>query len=211
VGPVDVLLEGLFLLLQGLPTDVANVALVLLVVLQLVGLVPQAAKSVQHDTRYDVGQHSSEENAIDGIVGEPHYLKGFHRLPNGPRNIQSQNTLHHGLAEVLLRVTTGVDIFLIVAEGDRAEDKGEDDPHEADVEELGEFEADGFEDVADLGVVAENIHDVDEVERRIEESTHEGYDHVDGYSPELSAEVQRLSGVATLDDLVQLLQLLADL
>lgn len=75
---------------------------------------------------------------------------------------------------------------MVVAESNGAEDKSEDDSHETNIDELGEFETDSFENVADLGVVAKNIHDVDEVKRRVEECSHKGNYHIYCYSPKLS-------------------------
>ena len=45
---------------------------------------------------------------------------------------------------------------------------------------------------------------MDEVEGRVEEGPHEGHYHVDGYSPELGAQVQRLGGLPSLEYLVEL-------
>ena len=128
--------EGQFLLLEGGPLYVADVAEVLLVLLQGSIFLPQTSEGVQHDTRDDVGEHGSEEDAIDGVVGETGDFKGLHGLANGPRNVELQDAVQHGLAAVLLGLVTTEDVLHVVAEGDGAEDEGEEHSHEADVDQF---------------------------------------------------------------------------
>jgi len=187
--PVDVLLEWFLLLLEGLPGHIADVAHVVFIVLQGIRLIPQTSKSIEHDTRDNVGEHCSKENAVYCVIGEPYNLEGLHWLPDSSRYIESQDALHHCLTQVLLWISAGVNIFLVVAEGDRAEDKGKDHSHEADVEQLWELQADSLEDVPDFGVIAENVHDVNEVQGREEKGPNEWHSHINCYSPKLGTQV----------------------
>lgn len=98
MGSVDVLLERFFLFLEGLSSHIANIAIIFLIVLKLVGLISQTTKGVQHDTRDDIGKHGSKENTINRIISKSDHLKRLHGLANGSRNIESQDTLHHCLA-----------------------------------------------------------------------------------------------------------------
>ena len=128
--------EGKFLFLESGPLHVTDVAEVFFILLQCSVFLSQTSKGVQHNTRNNVGEHSPEENAVDGIIGETGDFKGLHSLSNGSRNIQLQNTVEHGLAAVLLGLVATEDVFHVVAEGDGAEDEGEEHSHEADIDQL---------------------------------------------------------------------------
>ena len=80
---VDVVLEGDTLLLEGLSGNVANVAIVFLIVHQFVVLLSECSEGVEHDTRNDIAEKNAEEDAVDHIVWETHDLELLHRLPYG--------------------------------------------------------------------------------------------------------------------------------
>ena len=83
---VDVVFEGDSFLLEGLTIDVADVAVIFFVVLQVVGDVSQGGEGVEHDPRDDVAEEDAEEDAVDRVVEEADDLEGLHRLGNGSRN-----------------------------------------------------------------------------------------------------------------------------
>ena len=97
-----------------------------------------------------------------------------------------QNTVQHSLTTFFLSLITSVDVFHVVAESDCAENERKYYTHETHIDQLLNIKTYGFENVAYFWVVTENIHDVDEVERRVEEGSYERYNDVDCYSPELS-------------------------
>ena len=186
---VDVVFEGDSFLLEGLTIDVADVAVIFFVVLQVVGDVSQGGEGVEHDTRDDVAEEDAEEDAVDRVVEETDDLEGLHRLGDCSRNEELEDAVEHCLTHLAFGLLSWINVFLVVAEGDCAEDEGEDNAHEADIEEFDHVESDGAEDVADFWVVAEDVHDMEEVDGRVEEGAHEGDSHVEGHSPELHAVV----------------------
>lgn len=82
------LLEFYFTFLQLLAGDVADIASVRLVTIQIVVLLSEAAERIQHDTRYNISKEQAEEDGIDGIINKPLNLKLFHGLSDGARDVQ---------------------------------------------------------------------------------------------------------------------------
>ena len=108
-----------------------------------------------------------------------------------------ENTIHHWLTEVFLRLITWKDIFLIVTESNCAENKGKYYTQDTNIEELVDVETDSFENVTNFWIIAEEIHDVYEVERRIEESSNKWDKDIEENSPELRTEVDWLCGISS--------------
>lgn len=80
---ISVLVEVEALLLQAFSADVANVAFVLFVGLQLIGSFSQRTEGVKHETTHDVAEKHLKESEVDDVVDVPHNLKGFHSLTDG--------------------------------------------------------------------------------------------------------------------------------
>jgi hypothetical protein len=75
---------------------------------------------------------------------------------------------------------------LIVAEGNSAEHKSKEHSHKTHVEELENIESNGSENVTYFRIIAKDINDVNEVQWRVEESTHKGDSYIHSHSPKLS-------------------------
>ena len=76
------LFEVIALFLQAFPTNIANVAFVLLIVLETVSLLSQWTESIQHQTTDDITEKHLEECEINHIVNKTKNLKGLHSLAN---------------------------------------------------------------------------------------------------------------------------------
>lgn len=208
---IDVLVKRNPSLFERLSIDFANVALVLFVLLQFIRHISKTTESIQHDTWNDIAKHNSEEDSINRIVSEPYELERLHRLSDRTRNIQLEDTLHHGLAKLFLRFLACINIFLVVAECDSTEDEGKDNPHHTHIEQLEDIETDCFEDISYFGIVAEDIHDVDEKDGRVEECADKGYSDIQCYSPKLGALIQWLCRLPSAQDYIYKLQEMVDL
>lgn len=195
---VDVSLERDSLLLEGLTRDVADIAEVFFIMNELSVLFSQCSKCIKHDTWYDVAEQNTKEDAIEHIIGETDDLELLHSLTYGTRDEELQDTVKHGLAHLFWRFLARVNVLLVVAEGDSTEHEGKDDSHEADIGKFFDVHADGFEDVSDFRVVAENIHNMKEVDGWMEEGTEEGYTYIDQDTIELSCFVEWLLSIASL-------------
>lgn len=136
VRPVYVGVEGQLLLLKSGPLHVADVAEVFFVLLQGPIFLPQASEGVQHYTRDDIGEHSPEEDAVYCVVGKAGDFESLHGLADGPRYIELEDAVEHGLATILLGLVATEDVFHVVTESDGAEDEGEEHSHETDVDQL---------------------------------------------------------------------------
>jgi hypothetical protein len=110
------------------------------------------------------------------------------------------------LAHLVRRLLSRIDVFHVVTESDSTEDKSENYAHETNITQLDYVETDGFEDVSDFRDVAEDVHDVQEVYGRVEESPEESHQHVDQHSIELACLIQWLRGITSLHGLVNQLQ-----
>lgn len=194
---VDVSLERDSLLLEGLTRDVADVAEVFLVVDEFSVLFSECSECIKHDTWYDVAEQNTKEDTVKHVIGEADDLELFHGLTDGTWDKELQNTVKHGLAHLFWGFFARVNVLLIVAEGDSTEHEGKDDSHEADIGKFFDVHTDGFEDVSDFRVVAENIHDVEEVDGWMEEGPEEGYTYIDQDTIELSCFVEGLFSITS--------------
>ena len=201
---VDMGVEGSFLLLNGFSLNVANIAEIFLVFLEFIGLVSQATKSIKHNAWNDVSKHGSKEDSINGIISETGDLKWLHSLTNSSRNIELQNTVKHCLTSVFFSFISRKYILHIVAEGDCTKHECKYNSHETNINQLWNIESNSLEDISYFGVVAEDIHYVDEVEWWIEECSNEGNDDVDCYSPKLGTEIKRLCRLTTFEYFMEL-------
>lgn len=95
---VDVFFEILASLLDGLSIDIANIAVILLILLELVGQISETCKGIEHDTRNDVAEEDSEEDTIDCVENESYDLEGVHGLGNSAWNEELEDAVHHALA-----------------------------------------------------------------------------------------------------------------
>lgn len=173
-----VLFEFYFAFFELFAGDVADVARVWFVALEVVVLLAQAPECIQHDTRDNIPEQQAKENRIDRIIDKPLHLKHLHRLPNRPRDIERHKTAHHTITKLLTSLQDLlllIDILRIVAERDGAEHDDEDDTHEGDEGDGHESFGDCFEDVCEQGGLAEDVDYVDEEECGVDECAVEGY------------------------------------
>jgi hypothetical protein len=77
---MNVVLEWNALLLECLSRNVANIAIIFLIVDQFVVLLSQGSEGVEHDTIYDIAEKNSKEDAVDHIIWKAHNLELLHGL-----------------------------------------------------------------------------------------------------------------------------------
>lgn len=195
---IDMSLEWDSLLLEGLTRDVANIAEVFLIMNEFSVLLSQCSECIKHDTWNDVAEQNTKEYAIEHIIWETDDLELLHSLTDGTRYEKLQDTVKHGLTHLFWRFLARINVLLIVAEGDGTKHERKDNSHETDIGKFFDVHTDGFEDVTDFGVVAENIHDMKEVDGWMEECTKEGYTYIDQDTVELSCFVEWLISIASL-------------
>lgn len=145
---------------------------------QFIVLLSQRSKGVEHDTRYDIAEKNSKENAVDHIIWKTHYLELLHGLPYRTRHKQLQDTLDHRLTHLVRRLLPRIDVFHVVAESDSTEDKSKHYSHETHITQLNYVYTNCLENVTDFGNVTEDIHDVQEIYGRIEESSEESDENI---------------------------------
>lgn len=194
---VDVSLERDSLFLEGLTRDVANVAEVFLIVDKFSVLFSECSECIKHDTWYDVAEQNTKEDAIEHVIRETDDLELLHGLTNGTRDKQLQDTVKHGLTHLFWWFLPRVNVFLVVTEGDSTEDEGKDYSHKAHISKFFDVHTDSFEDISDFRIVAEDIHDMKEVDGWMEESTEEGYTYIHQDTIELSSFVEWLLSVTS--------------
>lgn len=199
---VDVSLERDSLLLEGLTRDVANVAEVFLIMDEFSVLFSKCSECIEHDTWYDVAEQNTKEDTIEHVIRETDDLELLHSLTYGTRDKELQDAVKHGLTHLFWWLLARVNVLLIVTEGDSTEHKGKDHSHEADICKFFDVHTDSFEDVSNFRVVAEDIHDVKEVDGRMEESTKEGYTYIHQDTIKLSSFVERLFSVTSFQSFV---------
>ena len=85
--PLDVLGELLVLLLDSLPRYVTDVAFIFLVLLPGVLLLPETAKSVQHQTANNASKHDVPEDEGYHVVAEPRQLKFLTTLAHNSSDV----------------------------------------------------------------------------------------------------------------------------
>ena len=159
-------------LLQILTRDIADEAMIHFITSEFLVWFSQPWKCIQHHTRHNIPEKHSEENCVDCVVGEPSDLKCFHCLSDCPRNKQRQNASHQAIAHFLRLFL--VNVLHVVAEGNRAEDKGKNNAHETNVEEALSTSCDGLEDVGEEDRLTEDIDYMDEEEWGMIECSQEG-------------------------------------
>jgi len=186
---IYMLLEWLTFFLQVLSFYIANIAEIFFIVSQLIILFSKGTERIQHNTRYDVRKQNSEENSIEHIVSKSDRFKTLHGLAYCSRNKQLHDTIEHTMAHIIDMFLSSIDIFQVIAEGYCTKYKSKDTSHDAHISQFHNVEADGFEYVSYLWIVTENIHDVKEENRWIEECSKESYTSVDSYSVELCIKI----------------------
>jgi hypothetical protein len=113
-----------------------------------------------------------------------------------------QDALNHRLAHLVRRLLARIDVFHVVTESDSTEDKSKHYSHEADIAQLDYIDANCLENVSDFGNVTEDIHDVQEIDGRIEESSEESDKNINQHSVEFTCLIERLRGVTAFQCLV---------
>ena len=68
------------LLFEGFSTYIADVAVIFLVVVSVVGLFSQAGEGVKHESADDVAEKHIKEGYIDDVIEEASDLELFHGL-----------------------------------------------------------------------------------------------------------------------------------
>jgi hypothetical protein len=103
-----------------------------------------------------------------------------------------QDTLNHRLAHLVRRLLARIHVFHVVTESDSTEDESKHYSHETDIAQLDYIDADCLENVSDFGNVAEDIHDVQEIDGRVEESSEESDKNINQHSVEFACLIERL-------------------
>jgi hypothetical protein len=102
------------------------------------------------------------------------------------------------LTELTFRLFSRIDIFLIIAKCNCTKNKSKHNTHKTHIQKLSYIQSNSSENVTNFRVVAENVHNVDEIQGRIEKCTNERYSNIEGNSPELSTVVKRLGSLTSL-------------
>lgn len=200
---VDVLLEFLVGFLKGGSLDPADVALVLLVGVDLGSLGTKLSEGVDDDSTDDVLEEETEEHEVDQVVGETERGKFLHAPVDGSRDVDVDQALDHGVALLLLLC---VEVGAVYPVGDDTEGVDEHDTEKGDVEELVELGDDGVEHILEEFDPGE---DEDEVEREVlglVEGAHQGDHCEDDHHHEL-LEVELEEDVDDVEGLVDVLHL----
>lgn len=141
-----VLLESIPSLLNGIPVDVTDVAVVSLILFQLLLLLSLLGEGINHDTRDDIAEEEPEEHEVDAVVGESGPVELPALLPYHPRDIHVQDA-GGDCPTHLVDGLVLVDVLHVVAEPDQAEDEHECHSHHThDCQGL-DVGGDGLEDV----------------------------------------------------------------
>lgn len=162
-------LKFLTLLFKSLPLYITNIAKVLLVIVQLSPALIQFPESIQHEALDDVREEHTEENTINCIVGEPGDLEIIHSLVDSTRNKESQDTVDHSRAHLILVLDVPIHVFHVVTEGYRTEYNHKCDAHHRHEHKLFSYQTHGLENIAQLLLVAETVDQVDEDQGRVDE------------------------------------------
>jgi len=87
---------------------------------------------------------------------------------------------------------------LIVAKCDCAKDESKDNTHKANIKQFNYIQSDCAEDVPNLRIVTEDIHNMKEIDWRVEKCTNEGNSDIKCNSPEFHAIVKGLGCLSSL-------------
>lgn len=82
---IDVSLEGYSLFLKSFSGNIADIAVVLLVVSKGFIYFSELSKRVKHNTGDDAAEKNTKEDSIDHVIGKSYKLELFHRLTNSTR------------------------------------------------------------------------------------------------------------------------------
>jgi hypothetical protein len=110
------------------------------------------------------------------------------------------------LAHFVSGLISRVNILHVVAESYSTKDESEDHTHKADVGKLLDVNGNSFEDISDLRIVAENIHDVQEEKGGMDERSEKCNSDVHGHSIELCAGIEWLTSVSSFQYFVNQLE-----
>lgn len=108
------------------------------------------------------------------------------------------------MTPIFFSLVSSENVLHVVTEGHSTKDKGENDSHKADINQLRYFESNSLKDVANFRVVTKDIHNMNEIERWMEEGSNERDDDINCYSPKLGTKIKRLSCLPSLEYFMEL-------
>lgn len=150
--------KGFSFLLHHFSWHVTNVAFVCLIIMKTFILLSESSKSIKHNTLNDIAKQHSKESSINHIISESAKFKGFHSLRNGTWDIQRHDTIQHIITHFINTLSFCVNIFHVVAESYRTEDKDKNDSHETDIKQTLDIYSNSFENVSKNLNFAEDIN-----------------------------------------------------